>query len=63
MCVIGGGAAGLVTLRHLLAQPDKFQAVAFELTGSIGGTWAYTENTDTDDNGQPVLVSMYKNMM
>jgi len=60
---IGAGAGGLVALRHLLARPDKFQAVAFELTNDVGGTWVYTEKTDKDEHGEPVHASMYKNLV
>ena len=61
--VIGAGAAGLVALRHLLARPEKFHAIAFELSSCIGGTWVYTEKTHRDENGEPVHSSMYKNLV
>lgn len=44
VAVIGGGAAGLVTLRQML---DKgMDAVLFERSGDIGGLWAY-DNEET----------------
>ena len=60
VCVIGAGAAGLAALRHLTKRPDKFTATAFEQTGSIGGTWVYTDKIGTDQYGQPIHSSVYK---
>ncbi|ELU06178.1 hypothetical protein CAPTEDRAFT_212147 [Capitella teleta] len=61
VAVIGAGAAGLCALRHLTHQP-RIQAVAFEQTKQLGGTWVYTENIGTDDLGLPVHSSMYANL-
>jgi cation diffusion facilitator CzcD-associated flavoprotein CzcO len=63
VAVIGAGAAGLCALRHLTARPETFEAVAFELSGRVGGTWVYTEHTDRDVHGLPVHSSVYQNMM
>ncbi|CAH1780409.1 unnamed protein product, partial [Owenia fusiformis] len=60
--VIGAGAAGLCALRHLTARPDLFQAVAYEQSSVVGGTWVYTEQTDKDDRGNPIHSSMYKEL-
>ena len=62
VAVIGAGAAGLVALRHLSARPEVFEAVAFEQTANIGGTWVYTEQVGKDDSGLPVHSSMYANL-
>ena len=62
VCVIGAGAAGLVALRHLTAQPNKFTAMAFEQTNSLGGTWVYTDSIDKDAHGLPIHSSVYKYM-
>ena len=48
VAVIGAGAAGLVALRHLVAKPDKYEAVCFEQSSNIGGTWVYTNATGFD---------------
>lgn len=62
VCVIGAGAAGLNCLRHLKTKPNIFQAVVFEQSSSLGGTWVYTDRTGKDDNGMPIHSSMYKNL-
>jgi cation diffusion facilitator CzcD-associated flavoprotein CzcO len=60
VAVIGAGAAGLVALRHLSTRLDVFEPVAFEQAGNVGGTWNYTDRTGVDENGLPILSSMYK---
>ncbi|XP_061166322.1 uncharacterized protein LOC133175230 [Saccostrea echinata] len=62
VAVIGAGAAGLCSVRHLSASPDLFSVVCFELSSTIGGTWNYTDNTGKDKNGLPIQSSMYKNL-
>lgn len=66
VCIIGAGAAGLCALRHFTlaqGQTEAFSLVeCFEQTNKIGGTWNYTENITTDDNGLPVHSSMYRDM-
>ena len=62
VAVIGAGAAGLVSLRHLTARPHLFSAVGFEQTDCVAGTWVYTDHIGTDDRGLPVHSSMYKNL-
>ena len=62
VAVIGVGVAGLVALRHLSARPDIFQAVAFEQTARVGGTWVYTDKVGNDEHGRPIHSSMYKNL-
>lgn len=58
VAVVGAGAAGLVTIRHLIEQ--GFVCKAFEQTDKVGGTWNYTENTGVDENGLPIHTSMYE---
>ena len=62
VAVIGAGPAGLVALRHLTSEPDKFSVVGFEQCHSVGGTWVYTDNVGADSYGNPVHSSMYKNL-
>lgn len=62
VAVIGAGAAGLSSARHLVADPARFACTVFEQTGDVGGTWVYTEQVGTDDFGLPVHSSMYKSL-
>lgn len=62
VCVIGAGAAGLVALRHLTHHPAGFEAISFERTKNVGGTWVYTPNTGVDEYQQPIHSSMYEHL-
>lgn len=63
VCIVGAGAAGLCALRHFAARPDLFgEVVAYEQSGTVGGTWNYSEQTGTDANGLPVHSSMYRDL-
>ena len=62
VAVIGGGAAGLCAARYLSAKPDVFQAVVYEQSEQIGGTWVYTDDIGTDKYGQPIHSSMYSQL-
>ncbi|KAM9332060.1 uncharacterized protein KZ484_017278 [Pholidichthys leucotaenia] len=63
VAVIGAGAAGLCTARHILSRTDTFAApVVFELSDDVGGTWRYEENGGTDGSGRPVHSSMYRDL-
>ncbi|PIC51093.1 hypothetical protein B9Z55_001745 [Caenorhabditis nigoni] len=53
ICIIGAGAAGLVTAKHAIK--DGHQVEIFEQTDKIGGTWVYSEETGCHS-------SMYKTM-
>ncbi|EFN76962.1 Dimethylaniline monooxygenase [N-oxide-forming] 2 [Harpegnathos saltator] len=61
VCVIGGGAAGLCAVRHLVGN-SKFEATTYEQTGEIGGTWVYMKQVGLDENGLPIHSSMYQNL-
>ncbi|XP_014467551.1 PREDICTED: flavin-containing monooxygenase FMO GS-OX-like 4 [Dinoponera quadriceps] len=61
VCVIGGGAAGLCAIRHLVGN-SKFETTAYEQMSKIGGTWVYTEQVGLDENGLPIHSSMYQNL-
>ncbi|KAL5235469.1 hypothetical protein ACI65C_002879 [Semiaphis heraclei] len=60
--IIGCGASGLAALKNFAADDSVFKCVAFEQTGSIGGTWVYTDDVDRDQYGLPVHSSMYKSL-
>lgn len=62
VAIIGCGVAGLVTARHVISRPEIYSLTVFEQTDKIGGTWVYTDETETDKNGLPVHSSMYKNL-
>ncbi|CAO4361395.1 unnamed protein product [Caenorhabditis nigoni] len=53
ICIIGAGAAGLVTAKHAIK--DGHQIEIFEQTDKVGGTWVYSEETGCHS-------SMYKIM-
>nr|CAD7200030.1 unnamed protein product [Timema douglasi] len=62
VAVIGAGAGGLCAARHLVDQPDTFIFKVFEQTGRVGGTWVYTDETNTDQHGLPIHSSMYRDL-
>jgi cation diffusion facilitator CzcD-associated flavoprotein CzcO len=63
VAVVGGGAAGLASLRHLVNKPSVFnKVVAYELTSKVGGTWVYTDRVGKDEHGLPIMSSMYRNL-
>ncbi|KAM9312134.1 uncharacterized protein PAF06_010044 [Gastrophryne carolinensis] len=60
VAVIGGGASGLCSARHILSRPLRFDPpVVFEATDRIGGTWVYD---DVVDSGDHVHSSMYRDL-
>ncbi|XP_034948072.1 flavin-containing monooxygenase FMO GS-OX-like 4 [Chelonus insularis] len=61
VCVIGAGAAGLCSVRHLASDLQKFEPAVFEQCDVIGGTWVYTEKVGFH-NGLPIHSSMYKDL-
>ncbi|KAL0113885.1 hypothetical protein PUN28_011312 [Cardiocondyla obscurior] len=62
IAIVGGGVAGLVTARHMVAKLDIYSITLFEQTDQIGGTWIYTDKTDFDKHGLLIHSSMYKNL-
>lgn len=60
VCVIGAGTAGICAARHSLASGMK--TTVFEQTGSVGGTWVYTDSIGKDEFGMDVHSSMYKGL-
>ncbi|XP_054013625.1 uncharacterized protein LOC128895222 [Hylaeus anthracinus] len=61
VCVVGAGAAGLCTARHLAGNLN-FEVNVYEQTNDIGGTWVYKEETGLDENGLPIHSSMYRDL-
>lgn len=59
--IIGGGGAGLCTLRQFL-KASGVTPILWEKSKVIGGTWVYTEQLDKDDHYLPVHTSMYKSL-
>jgi len=55
LCVIGAGAAGLVTIKHGIDFGCK--VTAFEQTENVGGLWNYTDKVGVD-----VHTSMYRDL-
>jgi cation diffusion facilitator CzcD-associated flavoprotein CzcO len=62
VAVIGAGPAGLCAARHLAADTVHFEFQVFEQWGEVGGTWSYTDLTDTDEYGIPIHSSMYRSL-
>ena len=62
VAVIGAGAAGLCCARHLSRSPDVFRFSVYEQTDQVGGTWVYSDRTDSDKFGLPVHSSMYQGL-
>lgn len=60
IAIIGAGAAGLASARHVSA--NGFECDVFELREQIGGTWVYTDDVGTDRYGYPVYSAMYKGL-
>lgn len=60
IAVIGAGPSGLCAAKHAIGH--GYNVTVYEQTSEIGGTWVYTDQTDTDDYGLPIHTSMYKNM-
>lgn len=59
--VIGAGAAGLCSARHILANQGMVPIV-WEQSEKVGGTWNYTLQTGTDKHGLQIHSSMYQNL-
>ncbi|XP_014213753.1 senecionine N-oxygenase-like [Copidosoma floridanum] len=65
IAIIGAGAAGLAALRRVLEASTEalpIEAVVYEKTGKIGGTWVYVPETGKDEYGLPVHSSMYDSL-
>ena len=63
VCVIGSGAAGLCSARHLLHDENHFRVTVYEQSGQVGGTWVYTNDIGIDPKtGEEIHTSMYQNL-
>ncbi|KYN06006.1 PREDICTED: flavin-containing monooxygenase FMO GS-OX-like 3 [Cyphomyrmex costatus] len=62
IAIVGGGVAGLVVARHVVAKLNTYSLILFEQTDQIGGTWVYTDETDLDKHELLIHSSMYKNL-
>lgn len=60
VAIIGGGASGLAAAKH--CHDAGFDCHVFEQTDKIGGVWNYTDKVGLDENGLPIMTSMYKNL-
>lgn len=58
--IIGAGAAGLASARHLKAQGISCDVL--EMAPQLGGTWVYTDEVGQDRYGFPVYSAMYKGL-
>ncbi|XP_047537225.1 senecionine N-oxygenase-like [Vanessa atalanta] len=57
-CVIGAGYSGLAVSRYLKEFGVNF--TVFEASRYVGGTWRFDPHVGLDEDGTPVLTSMYK---
>ncbi|KAM3924888.1 uncharacterized protein RB166_008259 [Leptodactylus fuscus] len=60
VAVIGAGSAGLCSAHHILSRPLSFEPpVVYEMTGQVGGTWVYIEESGNDFSTHS---SMYRDL-
>ena len=55
--------SGIGAARHCSKLAGHIPFTVYEQGRHIGGTWIYTPYTESDEIGQPVHTSMYKNLM
>lgn len=61
IAIIGAGISGLLSLKY--AKESGHECHVFEQTNGLGGTWVYTEEYGTDENGMPITQRMYKDLV
>jgi len=62
ICVVGAGAAGLVTIKYL-NQHEGLGGTVFEQMDRVSGLWHYVEDTTrTDTNHLPVSSPVYPSL-
>lgn len=60
LCVIGAGAAGLISIKRGLE--FGCDVTAFELSDKVGGLWNYTDQVGKDKFGVDIHTSMYQGL-
>lgn len=60
LCVIGAGAAGLISIKRGLE--FGCDVTAFELSDKVGGLWNYTDQVGKDKYGVDIHSSMYQGL-
>lgn len=60
VCVIGAGAAGLISIKRSLE--FNCEVIAFELTNKVSGLWNYTDEVGKDKYGIDIHSSMYEGL-
>ncbi|XP_031633747.1 dimethylaniline monooxygenase [N-oxide-forming] 3-like, partial [Contarinia nasturtii] len=60
IAVIGAGPSGIVSAKRALDQ--KHNVTIFEKTGTLGGVWYYTEETDKDEYGVEIHSPTYRDL-
>ncbi|XP_022920139.1 uncharacterized protein [Onthophagus taurus] len=60
VAIIGAGSAGLASAKY--AKEMGLECVVYEQWSEIGGLWVYTDYTDFDEYGYPVLSAMYQGL-
>ncbi|XP_058807854.1 uncharacterized protein LOC131673684 [Phymastichus coffea] len=62
VCVIGAGMSGLAAIKLLRDYPHDFEPIAFDKNADVGGMWIYTNSTDVDEHGIPIISSLYREL-
>lgn len=64
VCIIGGGPAGLCSLRHILSSSQDIQVALFEQQAGIGGVWNFTGSNFNlwDEKGNAFVFPMYSGL-
>lgn len=60
VAIVGGGAAGLSSAKHVKAGGHECEL--FEMAAQVGGTWVYTDDVEKDKYGFPVYSAMYQGL-
>lgn len=67
VCIIGGGPAGLVSLKNILSS-DNLTGTLYEKGDDVGGVWNYKQNSKPRPCGENGMnpedvPTMYDNLM
>lgn len=65
ICIIGAGPTGCAVFHALKKHNllDSFDVTIYEKQKTIGGLWNFNFHTGTDNNGEPVHSSMYRDLV